>query len=78
MYTPPGVPRSRSLTRFTMRVGLEHFGQSVLLLVSMTFFRSPVLAIFAILLHLPCSARGAKPASPPYGGWVPLSSPEFT
>src|SRR5260370_7519210 len=32
-----------------MRVCLEHFGQSVLLLVSMTFLRSPVLAIFAII-----------------------------
>src|SRR6201992_1747542 len=53
IYTPPGVPRSRSFTRFTMRVGLEHFGQSVLLLVSMTFLRSPVLAIFAIMLALP-------------------------
>src|SRR6202000_1705186 len=40
--------RSRSFTRFTMRVGLEHFGQSVLLLVSITFLRSPVLAIFDI------------------------------
>src|SRR6266702_1635251 len=50
MYTPPGVPRSRSLTRLTIRVGLEHFGQSVLLLVSMTFLRSPVLAIFAIMI----------------------------
>src|SRR5271168_2641942 len=36
-----------------MRVGLEHFGQSVLLLVSMTFLRSPVLAILAIMLVLP-------------------------
>src|SRR5437660_3429421 len=53
MYTPPGVPRSRSFTRLTMRVGLEHLGQSVLLLVSMTFLRSPVLAIFAIMLDLP-------------------------
>ena len=52
MYTPPGMPRSRSLTRFTMRVGFEHFGQSVLLLVSITFCRSPVFAIFAILLSL--------------------------
>jgi hypothetical protein len=31
-------------------VGLEHFGQSVLLFVSITFLRSPVLAIFAIML----------------------------
>lgn len=48
MYTPPGVPRSRSLTRFTMRVGLLHLGQSVLLDVSITFLRSAVLAILAM------------------------------
>src|SRR5260370_4682473 len=40
--------RSRSFMRFTMRVGLPHLGQSVLLLVSMTFLRSAVLAIFAM------------------------------
>jgi len=45
---PPGTPRSRSLTRFTMRVGLPHLGQSVLLVVSITFLRSAVLAILAI------------------------------
>src|SRR5260370_15901337 len=60
MSTPPGVPRSRSLTRFTMRVGLEHLGQSVLLLVSMTFLRSPVLAIFAIMLALPGTNVAAR------------------
>src|SRR2546430_17622109 len=60
MYTPPGVPRSRSLTRLTMRVGLEHLGQSVLLLVSMTFLRSPVLAIFAIMLVLPGTNVAAR------------------
>src|SRR5207302_3571984 len=38
----------RSFTRFTIRVILPHLGQSVLLVVSMTFLRSPVLAIFAI------------------------------
>ena len=48
MKTPPLTPRSRSFTRFTMRVGLPHLGQSVLLEVSMTFLRSAVLAIFAI------------------------------
>jgi hypothetical protein len=32
---------------------LEHFGQSVLLLVSIIFLRSPVLAIFAIMLTSP-------------------------
>src|SRR6185437_3526449 len=46
------MPRSRSLTRFTMRVGLLHRGQSVLLLVSMTFLRSPVFATLAIKAHL--------------------------
>src|SRR5215469_13961197 len=46
--TPPGTLRSRSFTRFTMRVGLPHFGQSVLLVVSITFFRSAVLAILTI------------------------------
>ncbi len=50
MYTPPGIPRSRSFTRFTIRVAFEHFGQSVLLFVSMTFLRSPVFATFDILL----------------------------
>src|SRR5271156_895308 len=43
-----------------MRVGLEHFGQSVLLLVSMTFLRSPVLAIFAIMLVLPGANIAAR------------------
>jgi hypothetical protein len=65
------MPRSRSLTRFTIRVGLEHFGQSVLLLVSMTFLRSPVLAIFAIIVALPgamsrlarCTPDSAVPES---------------
>jgi len=33
--------------RLTMRVVLPHLGQSVLLLVSMTFLRSAVFAIFA-------------------------------
>src|ERR1700744_1971497 len=53
MYTPPGVPRSRSLTRLTMRVGLLHLGQSVLLLVSITFLRSAVLAILAMEILSP-------------------------
>src|SRR5579872_41371 len=42
------MPRSRSLTRLTMRVGLEHFGQSVLLVVSIIFLRSAVLATLAM------------------------------
>ena len=48
MKIPPGTPRSRSLTRLTMRVGWPHLGQLVLLVVSITFFRSAVLATFAI------------------------------
>src|ERR1700759_5109414 len=55
IYTPPGTPRSRSFTRFTIRVGFEHFGQSVLFCVSMTFLRSPVLAIFAMVSLLQSS-----------------------
>lgn len=47
MKIPPGTPRSRSFTRFTMRVGLPHLGQSVLLVVSITFLRSAVFAILA-------------------------------
>jgi hypothetical protein len=55
-----------------MRVGLEHFGQSVLLLVSIAFLRSPVLAIFAILLTSPVTdlwilARGIG------GAWHTMS-----
>jgi len=46
---PPGVLRSRSFTRFTMRVGLPHLGQSVLLVVSIIFLRSAVLAILAMV-----------------------------
>lgn len=60
IYTPPGTLRSRSLTRLTMRVGFEHFGQSVLLFVSITFLRSPVFAIFAMLL--PSQFHGFKTA----------------
>jgi hypothetical protein len=44
------MPRSRSFTRLTMRVGLLHFGQSVDFVVSITFLRSPVLAILAMVL----------------------------
>jgi hypothetical protein len=46
---PPGVLRSRSFTRFTILVGLPHLGQSVLLVVSMIFLRSAVLAILAMI-----------------------------
>src|ERR1035438_8755342 len=42
------MPRSRSFTRLTMRVGLLHFGQSVDFVVSIIFLRSPVFAILAI------------------------------
>src|ERR1700690_1845864 len=42
------MPRSRSFTRLTMRVALLHLGQSVDFVVSITFLRSPVLAILAM------------------------------
>src|SRR5579863_6256549 len=42
------MPRSRSFTRLTMRVGLLHLGQSVDFVVSITFLRSPVFATLAI------------------------------
>src|SRR6266536_1450628 len=48
MKMPPGTLRSRSFTRLTMRVGLAHLGQLVLLEVSITFLRSPVFAILAM------------------------------
>src|SRR5258707_11537684 len=48
MKMPRGVLRSRSFSRFTIRVGLPHLGQSVLLVVSIIFLRSAVLAILAI------------------------------
>src|SRR6266550_4370465 len=53
MKIPPGIPRSRSFTRFTMRVALPHLGQSVLLVVSMTFLRSAVFAIFIAINYSP-------------------------
>ena len=43
--------------RLTMRVGLPHLGQSVLLVVSMTFFRSAVFAIFAPTAIIPFLPR---------------------
>src|SRR5262252_1560854 len=46
-----------------MRVGLPHFGQSVLLVVSMTFLRSAVFVIFAIALSWDDSSGQASPAS---------------
>jgi hypothetical protein len=55
---PPGTPRSRSFIRFTMRVGLPHFGQSVLLDVSITFLRSAVLATLAIYVSVSTNQSG--------------------
>jgi hypothetical protein len=48
MKIPPPIFFSRSFVRFTMRVALPHLGQSVLLVVSIIFLRSAVLAIFAM------------------------------
>src|SRR5579859_4361065 len=60
--------RSRSLTRLTMRVGLLHLGQSVDFVVSITFLRSPVFAIFAmcrvvLLRGCLCTQSPRRPAS---------------
>src|SRR3954462_7988895 len=48
MYMPPGTFFPASFTRLTMRVGLPHLGQSVDFVVSISFLRSAVFAIFAI------------------------------
>src|ERR1700677_4839199 len=67
------MPRSRSFTRLTMRVGLLHLGQSVDFVVSISFLRSPVFAILAIggvflllvlSLHTPAWRRAASTARP--------------
>src|SRR5690348_15230647 len=57
MKMPPGTLRSRSFTRFTMRVGLPHLGQSVLLVVSIIFLRSAVLATLAMVLIFSCQGK---------------------
>src|ERR1700738_4765043 len=70
------MPRSRSLTRLTMRVGLLHLGQSVDFVVSITFWRSPVFAIFAmgwlvLLLGLSLHTRAVGVPSRQFPGlWV--------
>src|ERR1700689_179467 len=65
------MPRSRSFTRLTMRVGLLHLGQSVGFVVSSSFLRSPVFAILAIggvFLLLGLSLHtSAAPGSPATG-----------
>jgi hypothetical protein len=61
MKIPPGVLRSRSFTRFTILVGLPHFGQSVLLVVSMIFLRSAVLAILAMIQSSPEMSGAPRP-----------------
>src|SRR6266567_7641417 len=53
MNMPPEVLRSRSFTRFTMRVGLPHLGQSVLFEVSIIFSRPAVLATLAMVQYSP-------------------------
>ncbi|SRR5260221_2015077 len=53
MNMPPEVLRSRSFTRFTMRVGLPHLGQSVLFEVSIILSRPAVLAILAMVEYSP-------------------------
>src|SRR5208282_6914008 len=63
------MPRSRSFTRLTMRVGLLHLGQSVDFVVSISFLRSPVLAILAMTtwdspyVECLCSRGRSSPAA---------------
>src|SRR5579871_3515532 len=72
---PPGTPRSRSLTRLTMRVALPHLGQSVLLVVSMIFLRSAVFAILAptamvvLLMSRIFAQRDPRAGAADGGGW---------
>ena len=62
---PPGTLRSRSFILFTMRVGLPHLGQSVLLDVSIIFLRSAVLATLAMFVVLSVNgSRGVWSANP--------------
>src|SRR5579863_1807216 len=76
------MPRSRSFTRLTMRVGLLHLGQSVDFVVSISFLRSPVLAILAIgrvfLLHGVVSAHTRNGAARGFNGAVrPVQRPRL-
>src|ERR1035437_9719821 len=72
------MPRSRSFTRLTMRVGLLHLGQSVDFVVSITFLRSPVFAILAIgwvfLLLWGVSAHTRNNSARGFNGAVGCSS----
>src|SRR5664279_5566962 len=54
--------------RLTMRVSLPHLGHAVDFVVSMTFFRSAVFAIFAIQFLLTGMCRQPKGAVLP-GNW---------
>ena len=67
---PPGTFRSRSFTRFTMRVGFPHLGQSVLLDVSIIFLRSAVLATLAMVQYSPVEVNAVVGQSGLYA--VPL------
>src|ERR1700693_3174686 len=55
--------------RFTMRVSLPHFGHAVDLVVSMTFFRSAVFAIFAIQYSPDRNVPSARTAVVLPGDW---------
>jgi len=77
MKIPPGTFRSRSFTRFTIRVGLPHFGQSVLLLVSITFLRSAVFAIFTVISwHEPAMVANPMKFSKIFGSNSRAGSPQ--
>src|SRR5580693_3779491 len=76
---PPGTPRSRSFMRLTMRVSLPHLGQAVDFVVSMTFFRSAVLAIFGIQLLLTgmCRRSPIRETAGLPGDWGVLGESSF-
>jgi hypothetical protein len=72
MNMPPEVLRSRSFTRFTIRVGLPHLGQSVLFEVSIIFSRPAVLATLAMVDYSP--VLGFPRLGPPPGSAVEENS----
>src|SRR5262249_4399664 len=74
---PPPTLRSRSFTRFTIRVGFPHLGQSVLLDVSITFLRSAVLAILAMVFQSPVRVCHFPTAWSPPGATVVIANDQL-
>src|ERR1700675_5018844 len=65
--------RSRSFMRLTMRVSLPHLGHAVDFVVSMTFLRSAVFAIFAIQFSPDRNVPPAVTAGVLPGNWEVFS-----